>query len=244
MRDMAARAHVAISTAHAVESGRAMSIDTYARVAVALGLRASLALESGRPRASKGSTSDIVHAAMGELEARRLAAFGYTVAIDEPYQHFQFAGRADVLAWSLSERRLLHMENKTRIVDIQDLAGSFNAKRAYLAESVAQRLGVRGGWQAVCHVVAVLWSAENLHVVRLREGTFRALCPSPLDDFGRWWAGVPTGTATTSALILFDPNPGLPARRARFAGTDRLRAVDPRYRGYADAAAVVSRRSP
>ena len=79
---------------------------------------------------------------MGECEAAHLASVGVTLAIDEPYQHFQFAGRADVLAWNLDERRLLHIENKSRIDDIQELAGAYNAKRVYLAAALGDRLGV------------------------------------------------------------------------------------------------------
>jgi hypothetical protein len=77
---------------------------------------------------------------MGEAEARALARPGRTIAIDEPYPHYQFAGRADVLAWE--DRDLLHIENRTQFPNLQDAAGSYNAKRQYLARSLAEGLDI------------------------------------------------------------------------------------------------------
>ena len=112
---------------------------------------------------------------MGDVEASRLQRFGFPVAIDEPYQHYQFAGRGDLVAWSLHNRALLHIENRTRFPDLQDAIGAYNAKCAYLADSVAKRLGLRDQFRSVTHVLALLWSAELRHLVRLRTATFRAV---------------------------------------------------------------------
>jgi transcriptional regulator with XRE-family HTH domain len=245
LRELAERGGIAVSSVHAVEAGRVMSLDTYARLATALGLRPLLTMESGRrpARRSTGDTADFVHAAMGEVEASHLGSFGFSVAIDEPYQHYQFAGRGDLLAWNLEERRLLHIENKSRLVDLQELAGTYNAKRAYLAPTLADRLGMGSrDWRSVDHVLAVLWSSEVLHVLRLREATFRALCPSPLETFAAWWQGSRSGDGSTSTLVILDPAANLSNRRPRYAGLDRLRSIGPRYRDYADAATVLSRR--
>ena len=43
----------------------------------------------------------LVHATMGEPELAYLRGRGYGVGVEEPYQHYQFAGRADVVAWDL-----------------------------------------------------------------------------------------------------------------------------------------------
>ena len=101
LRALAGRAGVAISVAHDAEAGGVLTLESYARLAAALGLRPSLDLADARGRAgtrAAGDSADFVHAAMGELEARALGGPGRTLAIDEPYQHYQFAGRADVLA--------------------------------------------------------------------------------------------------------------------------------------------------
>lgn len=44
---------------------------------------------------------------------------GFEVAIAEPHQHYQFAGRADRLGWDLDRRALIHIENRTRFPDMQ-----------------------------------------------------------------------------------------------------------------------------
>ena len=54
---------------------------------------------------------------MGEYEASHLRALGFKVGIDEPYQHYQFAGRADLVAWDVDARAFLHIENGTRFPD-------------------------------------------------------------------------------------------------------------------------------
>ncbi len=220
-----------MSTAHDVESGSPSSVETYARLSIALGLPLSLTLRSDR---ASGQVRDVdpVQAAMGESEAAWLRRFGYEVRVDEPYQHYQFAGRADVVVIDRPGRALLHFENRSRFPDTQGFAGSFNAKRAYLADDLARRLAIPGGFASQTHVVVALWSAEVLHALRLRESSFRSVCPDPPDAFAAWWKGdTPAGAGNTSALILFDPLPGLRASRRRWVGLDELRRVDPRYRG-------------
>jgi hypothetical protein len=120
-------------------------------VTTGLGLWPGLTASDPRKRhLSQGREQDFVHAAMGELEAKRFRSHGFGVAIDDPYQHYQFAGRADVVAWDLARRALLHIENRTRFPDIQGALGSYAAKRSYLAEVLAERLGISGGrWHSV-----------------------------------------------------------------------------------------------
>ena len=170
-----------------------MSLETIARVATALGRRPCAVFGEARgtaagSRAPGRDGEDFVHAAMGEVEARAVARPGRTIAIDEPYQHYQFAGRADVLAWD--KENLLHIENRTRFPNVQEAAGSYNAKRQYLAASLAARAGIGPrGWRSVTHVMACLWSSEILHVLRLRRASFAALCPDRPDAFSAWLAG-------------------------------------------------------
>lgn len=171
---------------------------------------------------------------MGEFEAGHLVPYGFMVGIDEPYQHYQFAGRGDVVAWDLAARALLHIENRTRFPDLQETAGTFNAKRAYLGAALAQRLGIRG-WSSETHVIAALWSAEVLHALRLRPASFRSMCPDSADAFAAWWAGKPPIRGATSSLVVLDPL--ATGRQELFVGLDHaLASARPRFRGYADAA--------
>jgi transcriptional regulator with XRE-family HTH domain len=244
LRDLAERSGVAPPTLHALETGDVASIETYARAGAALGLRPSFAFDDARgrgPAARRGrnEAEDFVHAAMGESEARALARPGRTIAIDEPYQHYQFAGRADVLAWD--HENLLHIENRTRFPNIQEAAGAWNAKRQYLARALAQRLDLGPhGWRSVTHVMAGLWSSEVLHVLRLRRATFAALCPDPPDASHAWLAGDEPPEGVTSSLVVLDPLVPFGSRRRAIAivGHD---GPDPRHRGYADAAEALRR---
>jgi hypothetical protein len=173
---------------------------------------------------------------MGELEAGRLRSNGFGVALDEPYQHYQFAGRADVVAWDLEQRALLHLENRTGFPNIQEALGSYSAKRSYLGAVLAERLAIDGErWRSVSHAIVALWSTEVLHTLRLRAESFRAACPDSPESFLGWWAGAaPTRAGATSSLVLLDPAPELPDRR-RFASLEDAGHVRPRYRDYADA---------
>jgi len=102
----------------------------------------AIALDDRRRRPTGLRDEDPVHAAMTEAIADRLHGLGLRVATDEPYQHFQFAGRADRVAWDREGVALLHCEQRTRLPNFQDSAGTFNAKRAYLADALAVRLGL------------------------------------------------------------------------------------------------------
>jgi len=244
MREVASRAGTAIAVAQRVESGDVATLESYARIGTALGLRPELAFADSRDRRGTGprthDAEDFVHAAMGEIEARALHGPGRTIAIDEPYQHYQFAGRADVLVWD--RENLLHIENRTRFPNIQEAAGAYNAKRRYLAGSLAERLDIGPrGWRSVTHVMACLWSSEILHVLRLRHASFTALCPDPADSLAEWLAGTTPKEGTNSTLILLDPAVPFGSRRRTIAPFDEPPRLDPRYRSYADAADLLRR---
>jgi transcriptional regulator with XRE-family HTH domain len=228
------RAGVSRAVVYLVEGGRSASTETALRLASALGLRLDLQLLDPRRADKPPRSADPVHAAMGEVQAAHLRRLGYRVGVDEPYQHYQFAGRADVTAWDGEHRAFLHLENRTRFPDFQEMAGSYNAKRAYLSAAIASRLGIRI-WASETHVIVALWSAEVLHSLRLRPESFRSICPDPVDAFAEWWRGSPPHTRSTSSLIVFDPIAS--GRQRQFVALDEALSVRPRHRGYADAAA-------
>jgi transcriptional regulator with XRE-family HTH domain len=243
LRELADRSGVAASAIHAIEHGRPASLRTYTAIAVALDLEPRLDFIDPRRRANSLRAQDPVHAAMGEVIAARLASHGFEIAMDEPFQHYQFAGRADILAWDLENRALLHVENRTRFPNLQEAFGSFNTKRRYLPAVMADRLGLRGGFATVTNVTAGLWSAEVLHAVRIGPASFRAVCPDSTTSFNSWWAGeAPRIGPSTSVFVLFDPVQPLDRRRPRFVGLDQAiePSTRPRYRGYAHAVELVA----
>jgi transcriptional regulator with XRE-family HTH domain len=236
---LATEAGVSRTVVFMAERGESVSVEAVVRLSSALGLRLDFELSDPRKRApTSARQTDVVHAAMGELEAGHLRRFGFTLGLDEPYQHFQFAGRADVAAWDLAARALLHIENRTRFPDFQEMAGSYNAKRSYLAETLAHRLGIRS-WSSETHVIAALWSSEVLQALRAYPESFRSICPDPPDAFLSLWDGTATPIGITSTLVLFDP--AATGRQVPFVGLDDAldHTTRPRYRGYAEAAAAV-----
>lgn len=233
---LAAKAVVSEATAYLVEAGESSSVETVVRLANALGLKLDVELVDPRKRVDRAiRAADPVHSFMGEFEASHLRPLSYVVGIDEPYQHYQFAGRADVVAWDPGARALLHLENRTRFPDIQEMAGSFNSKRAYLGGTLAGRLGI-GRWASEAHVIVALWSAKVLHALRLRPESFRSICPDPADAFESWWSGRPPSVGLSSTLVLLDPL--AVARQRRFIGLEEaITGAKPRHRGYADVVA-------
>lgn len=236
--ELSRRAGLSAAMVYRVEAGRAASSETHARLAVALGRRLEVDLVDPRRRAIEGRdlAADVVHSAMGEVEAGRLRTTGVQVGIDEPYQHYHFAGRADVVAWDLEGRHLLHIENRTRFPDFQEMAGAYNAKRAYLGLAMAARAGI-DRWRTETHVLCALWSSEVLHALRLRTESFRALCPDEAAAFDEWWSGRRNVARSTSLLVVLDPIAR--GRQRQYVGLDEALAVRPRHRGYAAAAATL-----
>jgi hypothetical protein len=92
--------------------------------------------------------------------------------------------------------------------------------------------------------MAVLWSAEAMHAVRIHRASFAAICPDPSAAFGAWWEGSPLGTGSRSTLVVFDPIGGRRSCRARWIGLGEVAGARPRYRDYSDAAAQLRQSGP
>jgi transcriptional regulator with XRE-family HTH domain len=241
--ELARLATVSRDVVYLVEAGERASTEAVVRLAAALGLSVEFTVSNPRRKDARPSLrGDPVHSVMGEFEVAHFRALSFPTGLDEPYQYYQFAGRADVGAWDLEAQALLHIENRTRFPDFQEMAGAFNSKRAYLGTALAQRLGVRR-WRSETHVIAALWSAEVIHALRQRPESFRSICPDAAEAFGAWWSGVPPRTGSAAILVLLDP---LAAGRQRpwLDLDEALARARPRYAGYAEAArAVVTTRA-
>jgi transcriptional regulator with XRE-family HTH domain len=232
---LAGAAGMSRTLVYLVERGEPASVETAARLAGALNLALSLDLTEPRRRIPPAQrAADPVHAAMGEFEAAHLRPLGFDTGIDEPYQHYHFAGRADVTAWQGQPSALLHIENRTQYPDIQAMAGSWNGKRAYLADAIAERVGVPGPWGSVTHVMVALWSREVQRALQRHPETFRSLCRDPADAFEAWWSGHPPARGSRSTFVLLDPFSA--AGEPAFIGLEEALRAKPRMRDYAEAA--------
>ena len=70
---------------------------------------------------------------------------------------------------------------------------------------------------------------------------FDALCPDPPDALRAWLSGEPPAPGVTSTLVVLDPLVPFGSRRRTIAAVDEPPRLDPRYRGYADAAEALRR---
>ena len=229
---LADEAGVSRTLVYLVERGEPTTFETYARLGAALGLRVDLIFEDPRAGRRPARSQDPVHAAIVEQLAARYSAQGRIVAVDEPFQHYQFAGRADLAVVDLTGPDLLHQEVKTAIPNVGELAGAWNVKRQYLGRLLAERHGLAKGFRSVTHVLTIAWTAECLHVLRLRAATIRALGPDTTEAFGAWWGGVgPARSGTTSSVILLDPVER--PRAVAWVGLEAAGTVRARHVGYA-----------
>lgn len=243
MRTLAERSAMSTATVQNVEAGEHASLTAYARLAAALGLELSVGVTDRRRPTTLRDDSDVVHAVMGEVMATGLMARDLPVGMDEPWQHYHFAGRADVVSWEPQRRALLHVENKTQLPDVQDAIGRFRSTQRYLGQALWERLGLPDRPRSETHVMALLWSAENLRVMRRQPSTFRATWPDPRAAFDDWLLGEPPVTGMHTTLVLLDPF--AEGRQRRMVGIDEaLGDVRARVTGYADAAARLRRDRP
>ncbi len=171
---------------------------------------------------------------MSEAQAARFRSLGFVVRIDEPFQHYQYAGRGDVVAWSVERAALLHVENRTAFPNIQEAFGSFNAKREYLGQDLAARAGVKR-WLSQSHAMAVLWSTDVLRVLKHHGASFVSLGQDGPAILEAWWCGRPPRTGKSTGLVLFDPIHGRRSDTRRWAAIDDPEKIRPRYRNYAAA---------
>jgi transcriptional regulator with XRE-family HTH domain len=227
-----------------LERGEPASLELVVRVLNALGLRLDVDLVDPRKRVhiATGRAEDPVHAAMGELEVRHLSMYAFRTGVDEPYQHFQFHGRADVVAVAADQEALLHIENRTRFPNLQEMAGAYNAKKAYLAADLAARYGVRR-FKSETHVIVAAWTAEVLHSLRRHPDTFRSLGPNDVAAFQKWWDGNAPLEGTSSTLVVLDPLATI-RQRPWIDLETALSNARPRYQGYAELAARLGSRAP
>ena len=129
------------------------------------------------------------------------------------------------------------MELRTRLPNLGETAGSFNAKCLWLASGLAERAGL-SRFRSESHVLVVLWSSEVLHTLRLRSDTLRALGPDGEAPFRRWWDGTDLPDGRTRGLVVLDPLDRGPRAR-RWIDLDAAIGARSRYQGYADALAAL-----
>lgn len=178
--------------------------------AEALGLRVDLTI--------RGQTGEILrdeeHAAIGNYVKHELETGGWEVVAEASYSIYGERGRIDLLGYSAARRALLITEQKTDVVDIQDLLGGLDTK-----ERLARTVAAQYGWKPEIVGVLLAITKTDRNVSRVRE--FPALF-ARYDVRGpavRSWLAKPDGPAR---MLIFIP-PAAAGRKVWRNGRQRVR---------------------
>jgi transcriptional regulator with XRE-family HTH domain len=180
--------------------------------AAALGLRAELVLVGRGGDLAK--MTDEEHAAIVEHIAATLIEHGWLVDAETSFNHYGDRGRFDLLAFHPATGRLLIVEVKTELTDLQDLLGVLNVK-----ERLAGRVATEHGWAATS--VSTLLAVAGTDAARKTVAAHPAL-------FGSFTIGRGQSALWTTALdrprrTLIWVLPSRAGRSAWRAGRKRVR---------------------
>jgi transcriptional regulator with XRE-family HTH domain len=176
--DVARRAHCSAATVSRLERGHiaAVTVATIRAVAAALDIRVEI-----MPRWRGGDLDRIVHgrhASMSEAVTRRLVAGGWIVVPELSFNHFGERGVIDLVAWHPIHRRLLIVELKTELVDINELLAVMDRRCRVAPIAVRDR-----GWLTTDVAAWVVLAESRTNRRRLAE--FSAVLRAAFPEDGR-----------------------------------------------------------
>ncbi len=215
-KDLEAKSGVSQSAISRIERGHIgpQSIDSVRRVCAALEIRVELV-----PHWRGGDLERLVnrrHSALHESVARwfhdDLPA--WILAPEVSFSIYGERGVIDILAWHPGRRALLVIELKTDIVDVNELAGTFDRKRR-----LAHRIAKERGWDpvSVSAWLVVSESRTNRRKVAAHQAMLHGAVPDRVAAL-RQWLRDPVGTV--AALTFWAPGRDRldrPVRRVRAA---------------------------
>lgn len=215
--DVARSAGLSTSVVGRHEAGAIARLGPLQAHASALGLRAEVRLSGIGGELAR--LADDEHAAIVELLAGRLRAGGWEVTAELSFNEWGDRGRVDLAGYEPGSRRLVLVEVKTELVDLQDTLGRLDVK-ARLARRIASARGWRPDGVAV--VLALAATSANRAVVAAHRTLFSTYQQ-------RWLhgAGAP-GFAPGERILLWVPSrqagrPGWLAGRRRVTRRRRSR---------------------
>ena len=200
--DVGARSGVSQQTISDVECGMfgELSVDTYCRIAAALGADIPLA-----PR-WRGARLDRIldrrHAMLQNRTVELLAALGWQVSTEVPFNRYGDRGSVDILGWRPESRALLIVEIKSEIASLEETLRVLNMKRRVVPMEVRPERG----WDAryVASLLVLPDATTHRRLVRRHEALVEASLPDRGWDV-RHWLADPTGDLRG---LTFLPNTG------------------------------------
>lgn len=143
---------------------------------------------------------DATHAAIGEALVEILTSLGWECAIEVTYAIRGERGAVDLLAWHPASGRLLVIENKSVVPDLQQMLGSLDRKVRLAREIAAPR-----GWRptGVARAIVLAGTAANRARVEQFKRTLGAALPQDGRALRRWLAH-PDGPCPAALWFITD----------------------------------------
>lgn len=221
-RDVGERAHVSASTISRIERGHvdALALETLLGVAAALEIRIDFV-----PRWRGGDLDRMLgagHGRMHEEVARLLRRHAAWLAVPEvSFAIYGERGVIDILAFHAARRKLLVIELKTQLVDVQELLSAVDRYRR-----LAPRLAAERGWDS--RETATWVVLRDTTTNRRRVAAHATVLRSALPHDGRTvrgWLREPKGRLAALSFLP-DGHPG--TARSSVAVRQRVRVPNPR----------------
>lgn len=181
--DLAAASGVSQSVVAMIElgQGRRLIVETYEKIAEALGARFDLVLRWNGEALDRLLDSD--HASLVEAVARQLKDAGWEVRTEVSFAIWGERGSVDVLAWHAATRTVLVIEVKSVVPDVQATLFGLDRK-GRLAIEIAASVA----WTAakVGRLLVVSGDRTSRRRVERHAATFEAALPDRLLAVRRW----------------------------------------------------------
>jgi hypothetical protein len=162
---------------------------------------------------------DATHAAIGESLVRILTTRGWECAAEVTFAIRGEQGTVDLLAWHPPSGRLLVVENKSVVPDLQKMLSSLDRK-----VRLAREIAVQHGWHVtgVARAIVLTGTATNRRRAERFGATLKAVLPQNGREMLRWLA-QPEGPNPGALWFLSDTQVMTAikrrrVRRARIAG--------------------------
>jgi transcriptional regulator with XRE-family HTH domain len=223
-QDVAERAASSPSTISRIERGHAgtLALETLLAVAAALEIRIDFI-----PRWRGGDLDRMLgagHGRMHEQIARLLRRHGQWIGIPEvSFAVYGERGVIDILAFHAARRKLLVIELKTELVDVQELLSAVDRYRR-----LASRLAAERGWdvQGAATWVVMRDTTTNRRRVAAHATVLRSALPHDGRTV-RCWLRDPEGSLAALSFLP-DMHPG--TGRLTSTGRKRVHVPSPRSR--------------
>lgn len=183
-REVGQRARVSQKLVSLIECGRMDELTVHSARKVAAALEIRLPFDP-RWRGGDGARLlDADHAALVNQVVAYLHAQGWLAFVEYTFNHFGERGSVDVVGWHPSQRCLLLVEVKSRILDTQETIATLGRKTRVVPQLLAAERGWRAEGIGIVLIVAEL--TANRSVVARNRATFDAVFPDRTWTARRW----------------------------------------------------------